>query len=860
MPECFDFLRGRCYRGQSCRYMHHKVEVSGNSRHHRSKQKQLEVSNTSKNSEMKEENKNVVNVSEHMSAEPKRQQTQSSHSILFATEDGKTDMKTEDTIRGHLQAIVSDDSYHLVDSDKTVPDTPVEFVAIVPDKHILQENSAESTDVDYKSFQDGVEPLQLPSNSGADILKSFSLTSQDALLSVKSFVLNDFQGNVSDVHVELDKTLSDSSQDQASLASLKEPSHSEPSRKSVLLSEPLSIGGSLGLTSLSEPFSVQFLASKGLHAPSYSSRDTHPLQLPLPPPPPPLPPPPPPPPPPLPSLLLAQCVNAAQMPHFYGGFSPMPQIAPYPLQPAHGNVNTYHAHLNDQHMKFSLPPNTLWTSLPQPPQPISASSLSTVMTTPSVSSQPQHNAFAPRNDSSDRNPVRPYPAEFPSHSHALELSHRPYPSMLELHPPSSYIKDFKPTNQPKQPFSSLTLPREDCFSRPSVKNLNTSSSLGHDSSHLQPLSSSNEFSSNRTLPFSGDLPPCESSRFHPYAHNQQSFFGSQYSKADGILGVPVKSDPISQPALDLLDRNKLSSCPDFGGSSISTNYNPYASTFEQPLGSKFSFTAFSQDKVASYGNKYDTTFNLNNVVVNEQRVGCIVSRQTTSSPDSARAVGQSLPRAGSDQYDPLLDSIEPSSSSKKKNDHNLKEVASNDSDFMVRLSSLHKPLDFDENRHEDAEAVASAASVDNDEYGETADAELHSLERSLSSPAGVASAAKTEVDQSKPTGKTKKKKDSRSTKLFKVAIANFVKEVLKPSWRQGNMSKEAFKTIVKKTVDKVSGAMKSHRIPKSQEKINQYISSSQRKLTKLVMVCSLSLVQLLCFSRINIAFIMYCVV
>ncbi|KAI4303739.1 hypothetical protein MLD38_039336 [Melastoma candidum] len=40
---------------------------------------------------------------------------------------------------------------------------------------------------------------------------------------------------------------------------------------------------------------------------------------------------------------------------------------------------------------------------------------------------------------------------------------------------------------------------------------------------------------------------------------------------------------------------------------------------------------------------------------------------------------------------------------------------------------------------------------------------------------------------------------------------------------------------VKKTVDKVAGAMEGHRIPKSQAKIDQYIDSSQRKLTKLVM-------------------------
>jgi hypothetical protein len=77
-------------------------------------------------------------------------------------------------------------------------------------------------------------------------------------------------------------------------------------------------------------------------------------------------------------------------------------------------------------------------------------------------------------------------------------------------------------------------------------------------------------------------------------------------------------------------------------------------------------------------------------------------------------------------------------------------------------------------------------------------------------------------------------------KLFKIAIADFVKEVLKPSWRQGNMSKEAFKTIVRKTVDKVSNSVPSSHIPKTPAKMKHYVQSSQKKVTKLVMVCLLS--------------------
>ncbi|MFS7920252.1 hypothetical protein Hanom_Chr03g00222321 [Helianthus anomalus] len=60
------------------------------------------------------------------------------------------------------------------------------------------------------------------------------------------------------------------------------------------------------------------------------------------------------------------------------------------------------------------------------------------------------------------------------------------------------------------------------------------------------------------------------------------------------------------------------------------------------------------------------------------------------------------------------------------------------------------------------------------------------------------------IDQAK----NRKSKDSRSMKLFKIAFI----------------------------ADKVSGAMKKHRIPKSQTKINHYIDFCERKLTKLVMV------------------------
>lgn len=275
---------------------------------------------------------------------------------------------------------------------------------------------------------------------------------------------------------------------------------------------------------------------------------------------------------------------------------------------------------------------------------------------------------------------------------------------------------------------------------------------------------------------------------------------------------------MSRSTSDLLDRNLTSRASDFGVS-ISHHYNPYASTFEQPLKSKFGSNTSNQETGGPYGSNFGAAYSFSQVPGNTVQ--------------GAQGI---LPMPIGNQYDPLNDSIEPSSSSVKPGqDLEL----TDESDVMIRLNRLNKPLDVEENTKQNGgETIAVTATLENEEYGETADAEVGAVEDGSPSTTDDADGTgEAESDQVKTRGKRKKSKDSRSMKLFKVALANFVKEVLKPSWRQGNMSKEAFKTIVKKTVDKVSGAMKSHHIPKSQTKINHYIDSSQRKLTKLVMVC-----------------------
>ncbi|KAJ6732576.1 hypothetical protein OIU79_003631 [Salix purpurea] len=300
-----------------------------------------------------------------------------------------------------------------------------------------------------------------------------------------------------------------------------------------------------------------------------------------------------------------------------------------------------------------------------------------------------------------------------------------------------------------------------------------------------------------------------------------------------VLSGKIGSSSVFPP--DILDSNQLSCLPNFAVSKNSTLPNNYPASFELPFNSKFSSDVLRQENVASYTRKDDHSSSWNHASLDGQDAS-VGSRQPIPSPNSARDVAQIIPRSGSDQYDPFFDSIEPTSNSFKRLDH-IQRWESSNTDIMPRLSGSDKSLDVEENNKKEVRNIALSTSLDNEEFGETADAEVGDVEdQSQNNPVVVnVNMGDMEIDQVKSPGKSKNSKESRSMKLFKVALADFVKGVLKPSWRQGNMSKEAFKTIVKKTVDKVTGAMKSHQIPKSKEKIDHYIDSSQWKLTKLVM-------------------------
>ncbi|XP_047341269.1 zinc finger CCCH domain-containing protein 55-like isoform X2 [Impatiens glandulifera] len=80
---------------------------------------------------------------------------------------------------------------------------------------------------------------------------------------------------------------------------------------------------------------------------------------------------------------------------------------------------------------------------------------------------------------------------------------------------------------------------------------------------------------------------------------------------------------------------------------------------------------------------------------------------------------------------------------------------------------------------------------------------------------------------------TVNEKDEKALKLFKVSLVELVKEVLKPKWKEGHMSRDSHKTIVKKVVDKVTGSLQGDNIPNTPQKIEQYLSYSKTKISKL---------------------------
>ncbi|XP_049345668.1 uncharacterized protein LOC125810182 isoform X1 [Solanum verrucosum] len=76
--------------------------------------------------------------------------------------------------------------------------------------------------------------------------------------------------------------------------------------------------------------------------------------------------------------------------------------------------------------------------------------------------------------------------------------------------------------------------------------------------------------------------------------------------------------------------------------------------------------------------------------------------------------------------------------------------------------------------------------------------------------------------------------ESGVMKHFRAALVELVKELLKPTWHEGLLMRDAYKMIVKKAVEKIINSLTPDQVPDTTESINQYLSVSETKVAKLI--------------------------
>ncbi|XP_030461930.1 zinc finger CCCH domain-containing protein 38 [Syzygium oleosum] len=219
--------------------------------------------------------------------------------------------------------------------------------------------------------------------------------------------------------------------------------------------------------------------------------------------------------------------------------------------------------------------------------------------------------------------------------------------------------------------------------------------------------------------------------------------------------------------------------------------------------------------------------------------------------DQATPFLSSLSVGSQKHYDPISDSIEPKKSDNEKQVHSSDVVV--DESTKVTSSSLPPP----------SVAVVPNGTVSHNASSSVGNHESHQtsqVEPDESSKVKDSSKLREDGDKEKVSdeskkgkgkdpqedehlenmegvtkdGENKKSKEGKNLRAFKFALVEYVKELLKPTWKEGQFGKEAYKAIVKKVVDKVTSTMQGANIPQSQEKIDHYLSFAKPKLTKLV--------------------------
>ncbi|XP_028776763.1 protein FRIGIDA-ESSENTIAL 1-like [Neltuma alba] len=76
--------------------------------------------------------------------------------------------------------------------------------------------------------------------------------------------------------------------------------------------------------------------------------------------------------------------------------------------------------------------------------------------------------------------------------------------------------------------------------------------------------------------------------------------------------------------------------------------------------------------------------------------------------------------------------------------------------------------------------------------------------------------------------------ESMELRNFRFALVDHVKEILRPVWLEGDLSKDAHNMIVKKSVDKIINTLQPQQIPTNEDSIKKYLSFCQLKIVNLV--------------------------
>ncbi|KAL6584110.1 hypothetical protein OROMI_003399 [Orobanche minor] len=753
LPECFDFLRGKCYRGSTCRYFHHETDRSERLRYNSGNQKStLRIPNVHEGEVLYDK---VVN-----------------------DEGLPQDIPVMREVRDAKELPVDSTTHYPVKLNSLVS-------VSLPVAEVGASNLSDYSAHNMPSSKENTLVLESPAQNSdkmPQIVDQQGRRMGDSLVSESSLLVQ-----ASSAHLPGDRP------------------DSEQRPTSQLLSVECPI---------TKPCSTEECQSQSLK--ELATSVPSPFSFPLP--------------------SLSQTKSA---PPFGQDYNLMPPIAWF--QSTLENHSSYKAPVSYQHSPFPLPSSSLSsTYLPHPPLP--PHHLPVNVTLGEHDNPPQHSQQSlqpPWDGLPSHTSMRAQPTELPNRSQTYQ--YQLYPLSREpdhtLHTTENFASDSSHVSNLSSLLSSRPIIGESVTGHP-VQGMNP----------LQSYSQGQHYSLRTTSPSKaahgslggGLASDSNSSHIQPYF--QKASYNLQYSAAGGVpaqYALPEKvSSSMSRLTPDFLEKNQPSYVhTNVMGSRIPNRFNPYASTFDLPLGSKFKLNASIQENDTTFKTKYGALVGSSSVHVDGHNVTEVVSKYMISSSSSGLPAQSILPRPGGDQYDPLFDSIEPASTLFSRADHKKHETPG-DSDHIHKFSGSGRVLNEEITKPEGGTELSGNDFMENEEFGETAEAEIGDVSNGSPSNPNDATNLNTgeiEIDQVKDSREKRKGKDSSSMKLFKISVASFVKDVLKPSWRQGNMSKEAFKTIVKKTVDKVHGAMKGHRIPKSQAKINHYIDSSRGKLTKLVM-------------------------